>query len=381
MYDMFVGGAFKKMTIFAMGIMPYISASIILQLLGSIVPYFQKLYKEGAEGRQKITQYTRYGTVLLSAIQAFGEAIFLENIQTASGMRAVFFPGWGFRILTVLIMTTGTIFIMWLGEQITGKGLGNGISLIIFIGIVAQLPQAIIDEWQQFMADQRTLFFEIFLLSFVIVTVGFIVYMNQGMRKIPIQSPKRIVGRKVYGGQNSHLPIRVVTAGVIPIIFASSIMFGPAQIAGWFRGSTIMQNIAAAFAPGTLIYNLLYGILIVAFTYFYTAIIFNPMDISENLKRSGGFIPGIRPGKKTAEFLDKILTRITLPGAVFLAFIAVFPFYVIEYAKVNFFMGGTSILIVVGVALDTIQHIESHLLLRHYDGFMKGGGRIRGRRF
>jgi preprotein translocase subunit SecY len=379
MYDMFVGGAFKKVTVFALGIMPYISASIIIQLLGAVFAYFQKLQREGQEGRNKITQYTRYGTVLLSAIQAFGIGVFLENIQTQSGQGVVLFPGMGFKMLTVLILTTGTIFIMWLGEQINAKGIGNGISLIIFIGIIAGLPQAVVAEIQAFAAGTRTLVSEILILAIVVSMVAFIVLVSQGMRKIPIQTPKRIIGRKVYGGQSSHLPLRVNTAGVIPVIFASSIMFAPNTIAGFLPNIEFVQRINLLFTPGAWLYSVFYGLLIIFFTYFYTAIIFNPVDIADNLKKSGGFIPGIRPGKHTAEFLDKILTRITLPGAVFLAFIAIVPFVLISTMNVSFFLGGTSVLIVVGVALDTIQQLESHLLMRHYDGFMKKG-KIRGRR-
>jgi len=379
MYDMFVGGAFKKVTVFALGIMPYISASIIIQLLGSVFPYFQKLQREGQEGRNKITQYTRYGTVLLSAIQAFGIAVFLESIQTSSGQGVVLFPGMGFKILTMLILTTGTIFIMWLGEQINARGIGNGISLIIYWGIVAALPGAIMDETQAFMAGTRTIFQVLIILALVCGMVGFIVLVSQGIRKIPIQTPKRVIGRKVYGGQSSSLPLRVNTAGVIPVIFASSIMFVPNTIAQFMPNIELVQSINAMFNPGAPVYNIFYGLLIIFFTYFYTAIIFNPVDIADNLKKSGGFIPGIRPGKHTAEFLDKILTRITLPGAIFLAFVSIVPFAIISAFNVSFFLGGTSVLIVVGVALDTIQQIESQLMMRHYDGFMKKG-KIRGRR-
>lgn len=379
MYDMFVGGAFKKVTVFALGIMPYISASIIIQLLGAVFPYFHKLQREGAEGKQKITQYTRYGTVLLSAIQAFGIAVFLENIQTRTGSGVVLFPGMGFKLLCVLILTTGTIFIMWIGEQINSRGVGNGISLIIFIGIIAGLPAAVTEEIQAFVAGTRSLITIIVILALVFGMVGFIVLVSQGIRKIPIQTPKRVIGRKVYGGQASHLPLRVNTAGVIPVIFASSIMFVPSTIAQFMPNIEMVQAFNEWFIPGQWPYNVFYALLIVFFTYFYTAIIFNPIDISDNLKKSGGFIPGIRPGKHTAEFLDKILTRITLPGAFFLAFISVVPFGIISMFNVSFFLGGTSVLIVVGVALDTINQLESHLMMRNYDGFMKKG-RIRGRR-
>jgi len=379
MYDMFVGGAFKKVTVFALGIMPYISASIIIQLLGAVFPYFHKLQREGAEGRQKITQYTRYGTVLLSAIQAFGIAVFLESIQTKTGQGVVLFPGIGFKLLTMLILTTGTIFIMWLGEQINNRGIGNGISLIIFIGIIAGLPAAITAEIQAFSAGTRSLFAILLILAIVFGMVAFIVLVSQGIRKIPIQTPKRVIGRKVYGGQTSHLPLRVNTAGVIPVIFASSVMFVPNTIAQFFPNVEFVQSFQQWFVPGEWAYNIFYGLLIVFFTYFYTAIIFNPIDISDNLKKSGGFIPGIRPGKHTAEFLDKILTRITLPGAFFLAFISIVPFVIISAFNVSFFLGGTSVLIVVGVALDTINQLESHLMMRNYDGFLKKG-KIRGRK-
>ncbi|MFH0921723.1 MAG: preprotein translocase subunit SecY, partial [Fibrobacterota bacterium] len=322
---------------------------------------------------------TRYGTVLLSAIQAFGIAVFLESIQTKSGQGVVLFPGMGFKILTMLILTTGTIFIMWLGEQINARGIGNGISLIIYIGIVATLPSAVIQEIQALSAGTRTIFQEIIILALVFGMVGFIVLVSQGIRKIPIQTPKRVIGRKVYGGQASSLPLRVNTAGVIPVIFASSIMFVPNTIAQFMPNIEAVQTINSWFQPGAVVYNIFYGLLIIFFTYFYTAIIFNPVDIADNLKKSGGFIPGIRPGKHTAEFLDKILTRITLPGATFLAFISIVPFAIISMFNVSFFLGGTSVLIVVGVALDTIQQIESQLMMRHYDGFMKKG-KIRGRR-
>jgi len=379
LYDMFAGGAFKKVTVFALGIMPYISASIIIQLLGTVFPYFHKLQREGQEGRQKITQYTRYGTVLLAAIQAFGIAVFLENIQTRTGRGVVLFPGMGFKMLVCIILTTGTMFIMWLGEQINSKGIGNGISLIIFIGIVAALPHAVAAEVQALVSGTRTILGEAMILLLVFAMVGFIVLVSQGLRKIPIQTPKRIIGRKVYGGQNSSLPLRVNTAGVIPIIFASSIMFVPSTVAQFLPNVEWVQNVSQMFGPNHWVYNLFYGLFIVFFTYFYTAIIFNPVDIADNLKKSGGFIPGIRPGKHTAEFLDKILTRITLPGALFLAFVSIAPFALISSMNVSFFMGGTSLLIVVGVALDTVQQLESHLMMRHYDGFMKKG-RIRGRR-
>ena len=389
LYDMFVGGAFQKATIFALGIMPYISASIIFQLLGSVIPYFQKLQKEGEEGRKKITQYTRYATVLLASMQSYGVSIFLENLPSPSGVPVVPDPGWGFRLLTMITITSGTIFIMWLGEQITEHGIGNGISLIIFVGIISRLPTAILVEVKQLMAGNRQIIPEVLLFVVMVLVVGAIVYITQGQRKIPVQYAKRVVGRKVYGGQSTHIPLRVNTAGVIPIIFAQAIMFLPSTIATFFQESETIQNVAAYFSYQSPIYWLFYGLIIVFFTYFYTAVIFNPVDLADNMKKYGGFIPGIRPGKRTSDYIDNILTRITLPGAIFLAFIAVMPAMVIRFSDAAFgmsvstefsqFFGGTGMLIVVGVALDTLQQVESHLLMRHYDGFLKKG-KLRGRR-
>ncbi len=385
LYDMFAGGAFRKATVFALGIMPYISASIILQLLGAVIPYFQRLQKEGEEGRKKIIQYTRYGTVLISALQAYGVAVFLENIPvTRSGLLVVPHPGMGFRLLTMLTMATGTVFIMWLGEQIDDRGIGNGISLIIFIGIIARFPNAVLDEVQQLVAGNRALLTELFLLALMVLTVAAVVLITQGTRKIPVQYAKRVIGRKMYGGHSTHIPLRVNTAGVMPIIFAQSIMFIPNTFTTFFPNSELVASIGAMFDITSWVYWFFYGILIVFFTYFYTAIVFNPVDVADNMKKYGGFIPGVRPGKKTSEYLDYILTRITLPGSFFLAAIAIFPYFIMKYTNVSYnfasFYGGTGLLIVVGVALDTLQQVESHLLMRHYDGFMKGG-RIKGRRF
>ncbi|MBD3393736.1 MAG: preprotein translocase subunit SecY [Chitinivibrionales bacterium] len=383
LYDMFVGGAFKKATIFAMGIMPYISASIIIQLLGSVFPYFHKLQREGAEGRKKITQYTRYGTILLSLVNAIGVSIFLQSITSPStGVHAVIpsMLGFKFTVVTAISLTTGTVFIMWLGEQITNRGIGNGISLIIFIGIVAQLPDAVFAEISQLRAGTRHPFIEVLLLGIILAMTAFIVMMTQATRRIPIQTPKKVVGTKMYAGQNTVLPLRLSMAGVIPIIFASSLMTLPSMVAGFFPQSVLMEDFGRLFRPGGVVYSALYALFIIFFTYFYTAIIFNPLDIADNLKRSGGFIPGIRPGRKTAEFLDNVLTRITLPGSVFLAFIAIVPFLMVGAMNISFFFGGTSVLIVVGVALDTLQQIESHLQTRNYEGFMKKG-RLRGRRY
>jgi preprotein translocase subunit SecY len=383
LYDMFVGGAFKRVTVFALGIMPYISASIILQLMGSVFPYIHKLQKEGAEGRKKITQYTRYGTVLLSIIQAVGISVFLQSIVSPStGIHAVSpeLQGIRFTFITAISLTTGTILIMWLGEQITNRGIGNGISLIIFIGIVARLPDAILAELQQLLAGTRFLFVDILLLVVVVGMTGFIVLMNQAMRRIPIQTPKKVVGTKMYAGQNTVLPLRLLMAGVIPIIFASSLITFPGMIRSFFPESDAMEEMMRLFSPTGPLYNTIYALLIIFFTYFYTAIVFNPVDIADNLKRSGGFIPGIRPGKNTAQYLDNVLTRITLPASVFFAFISIVPFLIMGGFKVNFYFGGTSVLIVVGVALDTLVQLESHLQMRNYEGFLKKG-KLRGRRF
>lgn len=378
LYDMFVGGAFRKATIFSLGIMPYISASIIIQLLGSVIPYFQKLQKEGEEGRRKITQYTRYGTVFIAAMQALGTSIFLESIVTSSGAKVVPFPGVGFKLLTMLTFTSGCIFIMWLGEQITEKGIGNGISLIIFIGIIARLPQAFMDEGRMFLSGQRNILEELIIAAVVVAVIASVVVATRSMRKIPVQYAKRVVGRKVYGGQSTHIPLSVNSAGIIPIIFAQSIMFAPSTLTSFFPDSNFMQNIAGMFEPRSVVYNIIFGMMIVFFAYFYTAIVFNPVDLADNMKKHGGFIPGIRPGKRTSEYIDRVLTRITLPGAVFFALIAIMPNIMSSAMNVTFYFGGTSILILVGVALDTLQQIESHLIMRHYDGFIKKG-RMRGR--
>jgi preprotein translocase subunit SecY len=385
LYDLFAGGAFSRATVFALGIMPYISASIIIQLLGAITPYFQKLQKEGEEGRKKITQFTRYGTVLISALQAYGVSVFLENIPPSSaGGLVVPDPGWGFRMLTMLTLTSGTILIMWLGEQITERGIGNGISLIIFIGIIARFPNALLDEYQQFRGGNREILTEVFLFGLLVVTIAAVVALTQGTRKIPVQYAKRVVGRKVYGGQSTHIPMRVNTAGVMPIIFAQSIMFIPTTIMTFFPNSEFILSLAGYFDVQSLVYWVVYGVLIVFFTYFYTAIAFNPVDVADNMKKHGGFIPGVRPGRKTSDYIDNILIKITLPGSIFLAIIAIFPYFITKMLNVSHefasFFGGTTLLIVVGVALDTLQQLESHLLMRHYDGFMKGG-KIRGRRF
>ncbi|MBM4170289.1 MAG: preprotein translocase subunit SecY [Ignavibacteria bacterium] len=384
LYDLFVGGAFRNAAIFALGIMPYISASIILQLAGAVVPYIQKLQREGEEGRKKINQWTRYGTVLISAFQAWGVTIHLMNLQYNN---AHIVPdavrGFTWTLSTVILLVAGTMFIMWMGEQITEKGIGNGISLIIFIGIIDRFPYSILDEYRLISAGQRNLVIEVVILAFMVLVIAGVVLVTQGTRRIPVQYAKRVVGRKVYGGVTQYIPLRVNTAGVMPIIFAQSIMFIPSTLLSFFPNNEFVASIAGYFSWESFTYSLIYAIMIVFFTYFYTAIAFNPQDVAENMKKQGGFIPGIRPGKQTADFIDNILTRITLPGSIFLAIVAILPAFVSKFGVSGSFaqfFGGTSLLIVVGVALDTLQQIESHLLMRHYDGFMKAG-KLKGRRF
>jgi len=386
LYDMFAGGSFGKATIFALGIMPYISAAIIIQLLGAVFPYFQRLQKEGEEGQKKITQLTRYGTVGISFLQAYGVSIFLQNMTAGAGSAArsvVINPGIGFQALTVITLVSGTVFIMWLGEQISERGIGNGISLLITIGILVMLPNVIIGEITLIQEGVRGIFTEVVLIALMVIIVAALVLLTQGTRKLPVQYAKRVVGRKVYGGQSTHIPLRINTAGVMPIIFAQAIMFVPQTIATFFGGNEVMQGVLQYFDIQHPVYWIVFGVMIIFFTYFYTAIAFNPVEVADNMKKHGGFIPGIRPGKRTAEFIDGILTKITLPGSIFLAFVAVLPYLImnvfdVDYSLASFF-GGTSLLIIVGVSLDTLQQIESHLVMRHYDGFMKGG-RIRGRR-
>jgi preprotein translocase subunit SecY len=374
-FDMFSGGALSRVTIFALGIMPYISASIILQLLTVVIPAIGKLAKEGEAGRKKIVRYTRYGTVIISMIQSFGIAVGLESM---SGGAFIQNPGWSFRLITMITLTSGTAFIMWLGEQITERGIGNGISLIIFAGIVARFPNAVISTFRLIQAGELNIFFVIFLVVMMIAVVGVIIFIERGQRKIPIQYAKRVVGRKVYGGQSTHLPLKINTSGVIPPIFASSIIMFPATVAG-FIAIPWVQGVAKQLSPGTIMYTLLYVGMIFFFSYFYTAVIFNPVDIADNLKKYGGYIPGIRPGQKTSEYIYRVLTRLTFVGAIYLAIICIIPEILIKKFNVPFYFGGTSLLIVVGVALDTISQIESHLVTRSYEGFLRKG-RIRGRR-
>jgi preprotein translocase subunit SecY len=372
LFDMFAGGALSNLSVFALGIMPYISASIILQLLTIAVPHLEKLSKEGEAGRRKITQYTRYGTVLLSIIQGFGIAIGLENMAGPTGAPIVIESGWAFRLMTMITLTAGTAFIMWLGEQITEKGIGNGISLIIFAGIVCGAPAAIINTFRLLMTGEMGIFFVIILTVMMVAVVGAIVFVESGQRRIPVQYAKRVVGRRVYGGQSTHLPLKVNTAGVIPPIFASSIIMFPATIAN-FIPHPWMKAVAATLMPGKVGYELLYIAFIVFFCYFYTAVTFNPVDVAENMKKYGGYVPGIRPGKKTADYIDAVLTKLTFSGAIYVSAVCVLPSILISYFNVPFYFGGTALLIVVGVALDTAGQIETHLLTRQYEGFMKKG--------
>jgi preprotein translocase subunit SecY len=403
MYDMFSGQNLSRMTIFALGIMPYISASIILQLLTVVWPYLEKLSKEGELGRRKITQYTRYGTIFLSVVQGFGIAIFLERqTNVAGGLPLVYNPGLAFRLMTVLTLTTGTCFVMWLGEQITERGIGNGMSLIIYAGIVVGLPRAVMQTIEQIKIGQLGLLSMVILLAAMAMVVAGIIFVERGHRRVTVQYAKRVVGRRMYGGSSTHIPLKVNTGGVIPVIFASSILAFPATVAGMFKGPWA-EALTQQLGLGMPLYNLLFILGIVFFAYFYTAIIFNPDDVAENMRKYGGFVPGIRPGKRTAEYIDTILSRITLVGAIYLAVIAIVPTFLIsgfrvapipligdwldanlpkfitEGMGVPFYFGGTSLLIVVGVAMDTVQQVESQLIMRHYDGFMKKT-RIRGRR-
>jgi len=399
--DLFSGGAMRRVSIFALGIMPYISASIILQLLTVVWPYLEKLSKEGELGRRKITQYTRYLTVVLSLIQSFGIALTMENMAP-SGMRIVEHPGMPFRLLTMITLTTGTAFLMWLGEQITERGIGNGISLIIFAGIVVALPNGILQLFENLKTGTMGILTILLLVVLMVAVVGFIIYVERAQRRIPIQYPKRVMGRKIVGGTTNHLPLRVNTGGVIPVIFASSILAFPQTLA-YFSKTDWIKGIVNQLSYGMPLYNFLYLAMIIFFCYFYTAIVFNPSNVADEIKKHGGFIPGIRPGKRTADFIERILTRITLVGAIYLALVAILPEFltrgfvvepipwigpklnsilpswVTHGMNVPFYFGGTSLLIVIGVGMDTLQQIESQLIMRHYDGFVKKG-RIRGRR-
>jgi preprotein translocase subunit SecY len=374
MFNMFSGGALENFSIFALGIMPYISASIIFQLLTVVVPHLEALKKEGEAGRRKITQYTRYATVVLSVIQGLFISIGLEGMTApGTGEMIVLQPGWPFRLMTILTLTCGTAFIMWLGEQMTERGIGNGISLIIFAGIVATMPAAIVSTVQMARAGELTYVMLPVLLCMVVLVIGFVLFFETSQRRIPVQYAKRMVGRKMYGGQQSHLPLKINMAGVIPPIFASSIMMFPATI-GQFIQVEWVQRMSSALSWGSLPHTLLFVGFIVFFCFFYTAVTFNPVDIAENLKKHGGFVPGIRPGKKTADFIDKIMVRLTVIGAIYVSAVCVMPTVLINQFNVPFYFGGTALLIVVGVALDTISQIESHTMMRNYDGFMKSAG-------
>ncbi|MCP4109162.1 MAG: preprotein translocase subunit SecY [Desulfobacteraceae bacterium] len=380
LFDMFSGGALERFSVFALGIMPYISASIILQLLTVVIPHLERLSKEGEQGRKKITQYTRYGTIILSIIQGFGISIGLESMQApGTGAPIVLNAGWQFKFMTIITLTAGTAFIMWLGEQITERGIGNGISLIIFAGIVVRMPSAIKNTYDLLVMGQLNIFFVLLLVVGMVAVVGVIIFAEQGQRRIPVQYAKRVVGRRMYGGQSTHLPLKINTSGVIPPIFASSIIMFPATIAGFIKVPW-MQSIANSMNPGNFWYEFLYVGFIVFFCYFYTAVTFNPVDVADNMKKHGGYIPGIRPGKRTADYIDRVLTRITLGGAIYVSAVCVLPSILMTKFNVPFYFGGTALLIVVGVAIDTTAQMESHMLSRHYEGFLKkGGSRVKGR--
>jgi preprotein translocase subunit SecY len=399
----FTGGSLARVAVFALGIMPYITASIILQLLTVVWPYLEKLSKEGELGRRKITQYTRYGTMLISILQSTAIATWLERVTTPGGASLVPNPGWGFRLMTVLTLTTGTAFVMWLGEQISERGVGNGISLIIFAGIVVGLPGAIMTTVQSIQNGTLNVISVLVLIVVMVLVTGFIVFMERGQRRIPVQYAKRVVGRKIYGGQNTYLPLRVNTGGVIPVIFASSVVMIPTTVGGIFQSQEWLQTLARYLAFGQPLHYVLYTTAIIFFSYFYVSIIFNPADTAENMRKYGGFIPGIRSGRRTSEYIDRILTRLTLVGALYLAAVSVLPEFLLSGVQVGglpfvgdsleaalpswftqgmgitFYFGGTSLLIVVGVAMDFVQQVESQLVMRNYDGLLKRG-RIRGRR-
>jgi preprotein translocase subunit SecY len=403
LYDMFSGYNLSQMTVFALGVMPYISASIILQLLTVVWPYLERLSREGEIGRRKITQYTRYGTILLSVVQSLAIAIFLENAGQAGGYAIVDHPGWGFRLMTVLTLSTGSVLVMWLGEQITERGIGNGMSLLIYAGIVVGLPRGAVRTMSQLSTGEMGPIRLVLLIVLMVVVVGAVVFVERGHRRVTVQYARRMVGRRMYGGASTHIPLKVNTGGVMPVIFASSILAFPRTMQPMFPADSFISRAIAQLGIGYPLYNLLYVALIIFFAYFYTAIIFNPDDVAENMRRYGGFVPGIRPGKRTAEHIDGILARVTLAGAIYLALIAllpeflltgfkvqpipfigdrldaILPRFITEGMNVQFYFGGTSLLIIVGVAMDTVQQVESQLIMRHYDGFMKKT-RVRGRR-
>jgi preprotein translocase subunit SecY len=376
--NLFSGGALEQFSIAALGVMPYISASIILQLMTVVIPHLERLSKEGEAGRRKITQYTRYGTVVLAVIQGFFISVGLENLQSPGGAPVVFEPGWSFRVMTIITLASGTCFLMWVGEQISERGIGNGISMLIFAGIIANLPSAVLTTIQFVREGELSILLLLGLGAFMVAIVGIIIFVERGQRRIPVQYAKRVVGRRMYGGQSSHLPLKLNTAGVIPPIFASSLLVFPATIAQfvdhpWAKSVNDMLN------RGGVLYDVLFVGLVIFFCYFYTAVTFNTSDVAENMKKFGGFIPGIRPGQRTAEYIDRVLSRITLVGALYIAAVCILPTILIAQLNVPFYFGGTALLIVVGVALDTVAQIETHMLTRSYQGFMKRG-RLRGRR-
>lgn len=380
MFDMFSGGALEQLSVFALGIMPYISASIILQLLTVVVPHLERLSKEGEQGRRKITQYTRYGTVLLSVIQGMGISIGLENMASPGGAPIVMEPGWAFRLMTVITLTSGTAFIMWLGEQISERGIGNGISLVIFAGIVARMPTGAGKTLALMKTGEMGVFGILILLVLMVAVIAFIIFVEQGQRRIPVHYAKRVVGRKMYGGQTSHLPLKINTSGVIPPIFASSIIMFPATLAS-FIDFPVMKTVAEALQPGSIWYEMIFVGFVFFFCFFYTAVTFNPEDVAENMRKNGGYIPGIRPGKRTADYIDKVLTRLTVSGAVYVSAVCVLPSILITQFNVPFYFGGTALLIVIGVSIDTIGQMESHMISRNYEGFLnKRAGRVKGRR-
>jgi preprotein translocase subunit SecY len=377
LFDMFSGGALERLSVFALGIMPYISAAIIMELLKVVVPHIDRLYKEGEAGSKKIKQYTRYGTLVIAAIQGLGISFALEGMGGAEGA-VVLNPGWSFRLMTVITLTSGTAFIMWLGEMITERGIGNGISLIIFAGIVARMPSAIISTFQLIKTGELPFIFLIFLSIMMIAVVGIIVFVERGQRRLPVQYARRVVGRRMFGGQTTHLPLKVNVSGVIPPIFASSLLMFPATVGSFIQNEQI-KYFFDLIAPGFWLHEVLYVILIIFFCYFYTAVTFNPVDVADNLKKWGGYIPGLRPGKPTSDYIDRTLTRLTLGGAIYVAAVCVLPTILVSRFNVPFYFGGTALLIVVGVAMDTMSQIESHMIQRHYEGFMKKriGGRSR----
>ncbi len=373
LFDLFVGGNFERASVFALGIMPYITASIVIQLLGSIIPYFEKLRKEGAEGQKKINQITRYGTVFIGIFNAIGMAIFLQHTEGVVSMNPALFT-----FTTVISMITGTMIILWIGEQITEHGIGNGVSLIIFAGIIARYPAGFLSMFEMIRTGNMGIITGLIILAVMVGVTAAVILVTEATRKINVQYPKRVIGRKTYGGQSTYIPLKVNTAGVIPIIFAQSVIMMPRTIATFFPESPFYDLILKMFSPGEFVYTVLYMTMIIFFAYFYTAIVMNPVEMAENMKKYGGFVHGTQPGKSTANYINNILTRITLPGAVFFAIVAVIPEFMMKWTQIPFYFGGTGLIIIVGVALETLQQIESHLVMRHYDGFMKKG-KLRGR--